>query len=184
MKKLIIASVAAMALTAYAGEYVGVTVGAGHVDSPKAHTNLGTVLLGTKIGNYDLSAKAGSSRESNTTAATTRNFAEFRGAYEFSGTSGIKPWGRVGVGSEFGSGYANTYYTIEPGVGFQLLPTFRVDASLKRVDYSNRKNVGRSEGIVEGSFALSKSNTVSVKYTDVLSGPNAKSFEIGIVHAF
>lgn len=169
-----------------AGEYVGGTLGTSRTDGTTGYASNGSLLVGKEIGQYDFSLKAGVGRDTDSTTSTTTNFAEVRGAYNFAdvGAAGLKPWVRATIGSEFGLGFARSYYAVEPGLGYAFTPSLRGDVSLKRVEYFNRDNVGRTEANLMGTYAVNKNNDVTLRYTRTMSGRDSNGYEIGVVHRF
>lgn len=93
---------------------------------------------------------------------------------------------RVATGAKMVSGSETTYYyAVEPGVNYKLTDSLTARVAYRFRDaYANdvadRSNTNR----VSLSYALSKSNTVSVGYDKVRGAGAEKAVSVGLSHSF
>lgn len=184
MKKVLFAIIMAIsASVANAGEYLGVTFGNGTDTKTDQHSGLATVTYGQTNGAWDVEGRAGTVRQART--ATNDNFVEGRVRYNWTFDK-IKPWVRGTFGDQINNGMGQyTYWGVEPGVGFQFTPTFRIDGSyLRRQAITNSVNDDRKTWIAAATFDLDKRNSLVGRYLSSTDLVKANTFEIGYVRSF
>ncbi len=172
MKKYVIAALFALvAVSAQAGEYVGVSAGSLRSDS-QPRSNIGAVTFGESLGSLSVEGRVAAVEVASTNALS--NFVEARARYDFADLFGVKPWVRVTVGEQFvgqgqGQGGDRSYAGVEPGVGYQFTSALRGDVSVARtVTISHVANADQTAGTVGVTYALTSATSVGVSYAHVI----------------
>lgn len=184
MKKLLIGVLAMFATAAFAGEYMDVTVGSTKAKASDQRSDVGVVSYGQTMGALTLEGRVGAARTANTDVNS--NFAELRGRMGFGPMLGLQPWVRGTVGEQFNNGSKFGYWAVEPGLGFNVTPKFRVDGSVRRTEAfdDSFKVVNSTAYVASGSYALDKKNAFTLYLTKTPVGLKANMVEVGYTRSF
>lgn len=175
MKKYILAAMLTLvAGTAFAGEYVGATVGSTQTTAGQ-RSNVVVATYGQKFDQVSVEGRVAAVQGASVHGLT--DFVEARARYDFSDVAGFTPWVRATLGDQIRSTVGSrAYVAVEPGVGYQISDALRADASVARTVTTGR-SVGahQTSYTVGASYAFSAKNSLGVDYTHVIGNEGSVS---------
>ncbi len=97
----------------------------------------------------------------------------------------VSVFGRVGVGSTFATGDVTNFYTINPGVQYAVTPKLTAIAQYTYTNAFTANAALRTNTWSAGaSYALTKSDSIEVRYNRILGDQVAHGYTVELNHSF
>jgi predicted porin len=170
--------------TAFAGGFGGVEYGARDGINGGADARAVKVTVGTSLNNntkIDFSMRQKTDTDNN--LSDTR--AEAGLTLSAPLVQGLSVYGRVAGGQKFKTSADHAYYSIEPGVKYQLLDQLSIKAGWRYRDAFDNTNADQSRSLRLGAeYALTKNYAVAVGYDRVRGDSEYNAFTTALNFKF
>ncbi len=189
MKKLILTLLAAIAVSAQAGEikpYFQVANGWQENRVTGADNISPEFVLGAKDGNWQYSGRVGWSQSSWGNGSMT-NQLEGRLRYNLNPVTGLKlkPYSQLRLGEQIKTGAHFSYYAIDLGLITPITKTFELDFTYRyRNAFETGNNFETDRYGVEGKFSLTNKDGIAIRYTQSYGDSETDAWRLQYTRAF
>lgn len=189
MKKLVLTLLAAVAVSAHAGEskpYFQIANSWQENRITGADSVAPELVVGTKQGNWQYSGKAGFNQSEIGNGSIT-NTVEGRLRYNFNSIPNLrlKPWAQLRLGEQIKSNADFAYYALDLGITAPVTKTFDLDFTYRyRNAFDAANNFETNRVGVEGKLKLTNKDSIGVRYTQSYGDSETDAWRLQYTRAF
>lgn len=189
MKKFVLTLLAALTVSAHAGEakpYYQIANSWQENRETGASSIAPEFVLGAKDGNWQYSGRVGFSQAQLGKGSIT-NVLEGRLRYNFNSVTSLKlkPYTQLRLGEQIKSDNSFSYYAVDLGISTPITKSFEVDFTYRyRNAFDTANNFQTDRYGIEGKFKLTNKDSVGVRYTQSYGDSETNAWRLQYTRAF
>jgi hypothetical protein len=186
LKKVMIALVAAVSLSAFAGDYAAVDYSVKKKTSSTQHNDVYGLNVGHKVDSLTTEVRF---ENETTNTSKQEGLMQLKGIYDLGSVVGVAPYAAAAVGHKMKATENFEFYVAELGaktnvgpVGFKLASRLRSPFDEKHIGSGSKYRT--YENSLTAGYKISNNDTISVKYAVERGDSNYKTTGLAFNHAF